>query len=157
FYTYATRGDGQKITEMVPAADQKKALDALLSTIDPKTLTLPESVLKLIPPQAHGFYRTRETFHSRTGLTFDALGAAESAANLTIGLMLHPERAGRLIQYPARDASLPSLDQVIDRLMSATFRRMPVKGLEEEVRRVVDDVALHHLMALSINESAHAQ
>src|SRR5262249_227639 len=55
FYTYATRGDGQKITEMVPAADQKKALEALLATIDPKTLTLPESVLRLIPPQAHGF------------------------------------------------------------------------------------------------------
>ncbi len=156
-YTYASRGDGQKITEMVPAADQKKALDALIATIDSKTLTLPEPLLKMIPPQAHGYSRNRETFHSRTGLTFDALAAAESAANLTIGLMLHPERAGRLVQYPARDASLPSLSAVIDRLLDATFRHAPEQGLAEEVRRVVNDVAMHQLMALSVNESAHAQ
>ena len=29
FYTYALRGDGQKITERIPGAEQRRALDAL--------------------------------------------------------------------------------------------------------------------------------
>lgn len=157
FYTYAAKGDGQKITEIVSAGEQRKALEALLATIDPTVLTLQDKLLRLIPPQAHGFYRTREDFRSRTGLTFDALAPAEAAANLTIGLILHPERADRLVQYAARDATLPSLSEVIDRLLGATFRRTPEKGLAEEVRRVIAHVTAHHLMALSVNESAHSQ
>jgi len=37
-YTYAVRGDGQVPTTMVPAAEQRRALTALLSTIKPDFL-----------------------------------------------------------------------------------------------------------------------
>ena len=33
-YRYAMRGDGQLVTRMVSAADQQKAVDAVLHTID---------------------------------------------------------------------------------------------------------------------------
>src|SRR5579864_1406468 len=122
FYTYAVRGDGQKVTERIPGAEQRRALDALLSTIRPDVLTLPENILALIPPRAMGYPRTRENFPHRTGLTFDPVAAAESAANLTAGLILHPERAARLVEYHAEDASLPGLDEVIDRLIGATWK-----------------------------------
>src|SRR6185436_2073365 len=89
FYSYAVRGDGQKITERVPAAEQRRALDALLRTIRPETLTLPEPLLTIIPPAAIGYPRSRENFQNRTGVTFDPVGAAESAAALTVGLILN--------------------------------------------------------------------
>jgi hypothetical protein len=95
-YTYALRGDGQKPTERVPAAAQRRALEALLATIRPEALALSENLLQTIPPRPLGYWRHRETFQSRTGVTFDPLSVAEIAANHTVSLILHPERAARL-------------------------------------------------------------
>jgi len=157
YYTYALRGDGQKMVERVPGAEQRRALDALLGTIRPDALTLPDGILALIPPQAHGYQRTREDFQDRTGLTFDPVGAAESAAGMTIGLLLNAERAARLVEHHAEDATQPSLDEVIDRLVGATFKAAPAGGLPGQVQRATDAVLLYHLMQLSNNESAPAQ
>ena len=157
YYTYALRGDGQKIAERVSGAEQRRALDALLRTIQPAALTLPERILALIPPPAEGHPRTREDFRDRTGLTFDPVGAAESAAGMTIGLILNPERAARLVQYHAEDASLPGLDEVIDKLVAATWKAKPAAGLAAQVQRATDAVLLYQLMALAANESAPAQ
>ena len=157
FYTYALRGDGQKVTERIPAPEQRRALDALLRTIRPETLTLPESIIALIPPSALGYPRSREDFRNRTGLTFDPLGAAESAAALTVGLILNPERDARLVQYHAEDPGLPGLDEVIDRLLAATWKAEPAMGLGGQVQRTVDSVVLYDLMALSANEKASPQ
>jgi len=57
FYTYSLRGDGQKATAVVPAADQRHALDALLSTIRDEALALPSALLDLIPPRPVGYPR----------------------------------------------------------------------------------------------------
>jgi hypothetical protein len=157
FYTYALRGDGQKVTERIPAAEQRRALEALLRTIRAETLTLPEAVLALIPPSALGYGRTRENFRNRTGVTFDPVGAAESAASLTVGLLLNPERAARLVQYHAQDSNLPPLEEVIDRLIGATWKAEAVPGLAGQVQRAVDGVALYDLMALAANERAPLQ
>jgi len=154
YYSYALRGDGQLVTRAVPPAEQRKALDALLLTIRPETLTLPERILALLPPQAHGHDRTREYFRSRTGVTFDPVAAAEAAANHSIGLLLNAERAGRLVQYHARDARSPGLGEVIDKLIAATWRRAAVRGLAQEAGRAADHVALYHLMALSASDAA---
>ena len=156
-YTYAVRGDGQKITEHIPGPEQRRALDALLKTIKPETLTLPERLLKLMPPPAEGYARTREDFRTRTGLTFDPVGAAESAADMTINLLLNPERAARLVQYHAEDATEPGLTEVIDKLIGATWKAPDASGLSGEVQRAVDMVALYRLMTLAANNSAPAQ
>jgi hypothetical protein len=157
YYTYALRGDGQKVTEHVTGAEQRRALDALLRTIDPRELTLPERIIALIPPPAEGYRRTREDFRDRTGLTFDPVGAAESAAGMTIGLILNPERAARLVQYHAQDNNLPGLDEVMDKLIAATWKAQPAPGLSAQVQRATDAVTLYELMVLAANESAPAQ
>ncbi|MFQ5824707.1 MAG: zinc-dependent metalloprotease [bacterium] len=157
YYTYAVRGDGQKITEMIPPQEQRKALDALLATIQSDALALPERVLNLIPPRAYGYSRTRETFHIRTGLTFDPLAAAEAATNLTLRLILHPERAARLVEYHARNAKLPGLNEVTDKLIASTWKSPPGSGYHAEIQRVVDNVVLHNLMSLAANEEAATQ
>ena len=83
-YNYALKGDGQIVTALIPFDQQIKALKSLLNSIHPKNLSLPESLIKLIPPRAFGYPRNRETFRSRTGVTFDILAAAETATNLTL-------------------------------------------------------------------------
>jgi hypothetical protein len=111
----------------------------------------------LIQPRPVGYPRTREDFQNRTGLTFDPVGAAESAANITIGLILNRERAARLVEHHARDRNMPGLDEVIDRLLAATWNAAPPEGMAAEVQRAIDSVALYHLMVLARDEAAPEQ
>ena len=71
--------------------------EALLETIRPENLALSEGLLRLIPPRPLSYEETRDLFPGRTGRTFDPLAAAETAAGITVGLLLHPERAARLV------------------------------------------------------------
>jgi hypothetical protein len=105
-YTYALRGDGQIPTEMIPPAEQRRTLEALLKTISPDALMIPEKLLKIIPPRPVGYERNREDFKFRTWENFDALSPGETAANMTLGLILHPSRAARLVEYHARDNTI---------------------------------------------------
>lgn len=156
-YTYALRGDGQPVTRIVPAAEQRAALKALLATLDPTALTLPERILDLIPPRPPAYPRSRETFPSRTGVTFDPTSAAEAAADLTASLILNPQRAARLVQYHARNDDNPGLREVVDALLSVTWREPDRKGLEREVAHTIDYVVLARLMSLALDASAPAE
>ncbi len=153
-YTYALRGDGQPTTHIVPGAEQRRALQALLQTIAPETLTLSDRILVQIPPRPPGHPRTLETFPSRTGLTFDPAAGAEAAANLTVGLILNPERAARLVEYHARDASNPGLKDVISALLDATWRKSSPSGFSGEIAETVNHVVLANLLNLALNSSA---
>ena len=155
-YTYALRGDGQLVTEIVSPREQRRALDALLSTITPKALALPERILRLIPPRAFGYPRARETFKSHTGVTFDPLTAAESAVQITVDQILNPQRAARLVDYHARDGQNPGLEEVLDRLITATWKSNH-KGYQAEIERTVDAVVLRSTMSLAMDVNATAQ
>jgi hypothetical protein len=156
-YRYALRGDGQLVAKVVQGDEQKRALSALLKTIDPTVLTLSDRILDLIPPRAYGHPRNRETFSARTGLVFDPLAAVESAAGLTLRQLLHPERSARLIQQSARDRKVPGLGAVIDEVLAATWKKPRVAGLAAETQRVVDSAALYYLMSLAAENAAPSQ
>jgi hypothetical protein len=153
-YRYALRGDGQFATEFVSAAEQKKALDALLKTVSPAALTLPEHLLKTIPPRPIGYSRSREVIKTRTDLAFDAVSPAESAADLTFSLVLHPARAQRLIEHNSRDREQPSLEFVIDRLIAATYMSEPTQGHGKIVQFIVNDVLLTNLFKLASSKES---
>jgi hypothetical protein len=156
-YTYALRGDGQVPVAMIPPAEQRRALGALMETLKPAVLAVPERILALIPPRPSGYDRSNELFKSRTGMTFDPLSVAEASANLTVGLMLHPARAARLVEYHARDAKYPGLDEVVGRLLAGTWYAPHGSGYHAEILRVVDGSVLANLLALALNESAPQQ
>ncbi|MDP9170365.1 MAG: zinc-dependent metalloprotease, partial [Acidobacteriota bacterium] len=144
-YSYAVRGDGQTVAEIVPAAEQRRALDALMKTLDPAALAVPERILKLIPPHPPDYEATREDFHSRTQITFDSMAPVEAAADMTVSFLLNPERAMRLIEYHERNRQNPGLDEVIDRLIGGTW-----KGHNfSETGRAIDNVVLYRLMMLA--------
>jgi hypothetical protein len=125
-YRYQLRGDGQIGPVIVAAAEQKKALKLVLRTLSPEFLTLPEPLLRLLPPRPPGLERTQESFPSATGLSFDPVAAAESAADLTLAGLFNAERAARLLQYHARDAANPTLLGVVIDAALATTR--PTRG-----------------------------
>jgi len=112
-YRYQLRGDGQMNAEIVSPDEQRKALRAVVNTLSAETLMLPEPLLRLFPPRPPDFERTRESLPAHTGLTFDPIAAAESAADLTLSILFDRERAARLVEYHAR-ANTPSLSEVID-------------------------------------------
>ncbi len=119
-YRYAVRGDGQRGPSIVPAAEQRKALAAVTTTLSPEILTLPETLLQQFPPRTPGMTsspdgpRSVESFPSHTDVTFDPIATAESTADMTLSLLFLPERANRLVEYHARDSAQPTLDEAID-------------------------------------------
>lgn len=153
-YTYALRGDGQTPTTPIPAAEQRRALAAVLKTIAPETLAVPDRIAALIPPHPAGYERTRESFNTHTGMTFDVIGAAETAAGQTISLLLDPERAARLVSYHGEDPSQLGLGEVLDRLFVATWKSRAASDKLAAVQRSIADVALNDVMSLAANEHA---
>jgi hypothetical protein len=149
-YNYALRGDGRGAPfRHVPGDAQRAALDALLSTLSPRNLALPQEVLRLIPPRPPGFGRSRELFPRYTGETFDAITPAVVVADQTVSQLLTPQRAARLVEQHAIDPSLPGLDAVIDALYQASFQASTSSPYEEEIRRAVERVVVDNLMRLA--------
>ena len=153
-YRYALRGDGQPVAELLAPQQELNALEALIRTIQPSTLMLSENLLKSIPPRPLGYSRHRELIKGRTDLTFDPLSAAETAADMTFAMILHPARANRLFEHHSRDARLPSLESVIDRLLLASIKSAPKNGYEGAVQMAVDYAMFSNLAKLALSTDA---
>ena len=98
-YGYTVKGDALDHKVIPVDIDiQKNALDGLLQTLSPDALAFPQSVLDIIPPPAFGYGKSRESFTSETGLTFDPVSAAQSYAHHILKFMLNPQRLSRVNQ-----------------------------------------------------------
>ncbi|MBE7176780.1 MAG: zinc-dependent metalloprotease [Mucilaginibacter polytrichastri] len=148
FYTYAVKCDGQVSTRMIDPQLQWRALRALLATIAPENLTLPEELIAKIPPRPVGYPRTRETFGSATGVTFDPLSAAGSVASTTLQFVLNPERLARLIEHHARDKNQPSAEDVLDAVLTATWYAPKNSGLKAELQNSVTLLLVNQMLSL---------
>lgn len=153
-YRYALRGDGQPVAELLTPQQELNALEALLRTVQPSTLMLPENLLRQIPPRPLGYQRHRELVKIRTELTFDPLTAAETAADMTYAMILHPARANRLFEHHSRDARLPSLENVIDRLLVTSIKAVPKNGYEGAVQMAIDYAMFSNLTKLALSNDA---
>jgi hypothetical protein len=148
-YIYSLRGDGREPLRMAPPAEQRAALDALLATLQPAALAIPDNVLRTLPPRPAGFGRSRELFPRYTGDMFDVITPAVVAADHTVANILDPERAARMVQQHALEPAQPGLDDVIARLVDATFGARTANPYQAEIRRAVERVVADHLMALA--------
>ncbi|MEQ9090507.1 MAG: zinc-dependent metalloprotease [Balneola sp.] len=146
-YYYKLRGDNQPNPEIVEAATQRKALNEMLKAIDPKVLAVPENLLDLIPTRPAGISSSRELFSGNTGPSLDALGIAETAAELSVGLILNPQRANRLVEYGARDNNL-TLEETIDELMERSWNKKKDRGYLGSIQDVVNSVVTKNLIEL---------
>jgi hypothetical protein len=154
-YNYSVRGDANQIKPTIlPNAIQQRALDAALGCLSASTLVLPENILALIPPRPPMYYGVGELFDKRTGMSFDALAAAEALADFELGFLFNVERANRLVQNKARANTL-GWDQVLDAILEKTWYTKITNGLEGSIQLQTQQLTLSWLLGMSQSPEAN--
>jgi hypothetical protein len=148
-YIYAMRGDGRTPVRWAPAARQTKALDALMSALRLSDLVLPSAVVQNVPPRPPGFGSNREMFPRMTGGAFDPVTPAVAATEVVLGGIFSNTRAARLVAQKAVDASLPGLEDVLNRLNATVFDARPANTYESEINRAMERALVSRLMAMA--------
>ncbi|MEO8414906.1 MAG: zinc-dependent metalloprotease [Ginsengibacter sp.] len=154
-YNYALRGDGQYITKPISKEEQLKALQATTDCLDPSFLKLPDTIVSLIPPRPAGYIDSRELFHKRTGLAFDALSPAETAADLPLSFLFNAERVSRMEQFAVNGGL--SVSEMLTDLINATWKAKRRSGIEKLIQQQTEQVLLTYLLALSQDDKASFQ
>jgi hypothetical protein len=157
-FAYAVGGDGHEAATVVPAADQRRALAALLDTLDPAALDLPAPLLSLLSAAQSGNHDKAydiEVFPTGAGgSVFDLPGAAETAGEMTFANLLEPHRLTRVLAQHAADPAQPGVQAVLDALGGAVFTAAPLSGQQAEIRRRLQARLVYDLAALAMNKDA---
>ncbi len=147
YFTYRMRGDGQESVRPVAVARQQQAIDALLATLDPEALSLPQELVDAITPRVPNNPKSRETFDGATGMNFDAIAPARSAVELTLRVLLDPSRAARLER-----AGALGFDAIAQGLLSASWYAKPASGIEAAIQRQTNMQVLYGLLGVAFDE-----
>ena len=153
-YTYNLRGDGQPGPVIVAGDVQRAALAAMLQTLDPEILALPEELLDLIPPQPARIPSTREHFRGYTDPMLDPTAMAEVAADLAASLIFNTERSARLMNQSARNSSYLSLSDVVETVVGATLLSARQTGYMGSIQRSIHIAVLRNLLQLAAHDNA---
>ena len=151
-YSYSLKGDGQVLATTVPKKVQELALQAILGCLQPSFLELPDNLSKLIPPRPAGYEFSRELFKKRTGLVFDLLSPAETAADLPLSFLFNSERVSRMIQQETTGGL--GLGQMIQLLVDNTWKAKRLTGMQQLIQQQTEQVLLTYLLALSVDDNA---
>ena len=152
FYNYSLRGDGQIITKSLSKQEQIAALNTIIDCIEPKFLRLPDRIAEIIPPLPAGYGLSRELFRKRTGLSFDVLSPAETAADLPLSFLFNSERLNRMVQYEAMNKGL-GVTEMINMLISKIWKAPRLTGIEGLIQMQTEEVFLTYLLAASNNDN----
>ncbi|NVK22196.1 MAG: zinc-dependent metalloprotease [Kangiellaceae bacterium] len=153
-YEYSVKGHSFRPIKAVEQAKQEAALEAVLSTLSVEQLTVPNSILSLIPPKAYGFYKNRESFPSYTGLTLDPVSMAEVAAQHSLQLLLNPQRLARVLQQQTENPEQLSVEKIINDLLATTLRSNEQQGLAELIQQRVDYLTMMQLLRVASDQTA---
>ena len=156
-YTYAVRGAAPSLVKRVDGTTERKALISLLKTIDVTTIAIPKDKFNLFPPRAIGYARSRESFKSKSGVAFDPYGAVETASQLTLELLFHPDRATRLVQHKSLDNNQLGLNELIDQVIDATIKKSHKDAYLQELQTIVNHEVLNQLFGLAANANVYGQ
>jgi hypothetical protein len=159
-YTYSVKEEGGLVPtptrRIVPAAAQRDALNAVLSTLDPAFLEIPPRIVALIPPRgAVDVTSNTELFEHRTTPAFDPVSAAMSSADITLAALLDARRAARLVQFHAEDAANPSFSEVVNDVLDVVTKCET--GYRGAITRGTARLTATRLMDLAANRDADPQ
>ncbi len=105
----------------VAPAEQKRALDALLATLQPAVLDVPPSLVPQLSAGFSGDYDRQteiELMPMAGAAAFDPLVAAQVAAQQTLNALLAPERLARMAEQHRTNQDSPGVDTVAQRLLA---------------------------------------
>lgn len=143
--TYAVAGDGTETSAPVAATAQRQALASLLKTLDPAALDVPERLVPLLSAGWSGSSDRQfdiEIFPTAGSTVFDPLAATDVAATVTIDALLAPVRLNRVADQNRRDASMPGVREIVDRLLMASTAPTGDRRLGDVRRRIGTRIAL---------------
>ncbi|MDA0328165.1 MAG: zinc-dependent metalloprotease [Gemmatimonadetes bacterium] len=144
-YRYALKGDGQTPFTIVDAAEQRDALETVLSTLAVDFLALSPEIVRMIPPPAFR-HDEGEDFPGYTEQIFDPIGVAEASAAFTVGEILNPQRMARLVMYGSM-GDYPTLEEVTDRLIAVTWGvAEPTNRYQQQVLHVAQRAVADQMM-----------
>ncbi|HJQ66033.1 MAG TPA: zinc-dependent metalloprotease [Gemmatimonadales bacterium] len=155
-YRYGVRGDSAPVTRIIPATRQRRALELLLDAIQPRALAIPERVLADLAPTPFGYDTDPRGFHARGAPAFNQLAAGRTLATMVVRGLLAPNRTARVIAFADRDRSLPTLSDVIDRMISRTWGTAPTPAYAA-LQRVTQRVVVDGLLSLARDTDAVVQ
>lgn len=156
-YNYAVKNGGQSIVNPIEAKDQKDALTSILKTISAETLAVPRDKLELFPPRAFEYWKTRESFKGKTGVSFDPMSAAVTGSDMTLGLLLHPQRANRLVLQESLDDNQLSLEEVLNELINTSFGIKNRDDYHVAIQEQINVNVLKYIMNLAVNDQSYIQ
>jgi uncharacterized protein DUF4953/uncharacterized protein DUF5117 len=159
-YRYSVKEKGaispQPVRKIVDAKRQRDAIDAVMSTLEPKFLAIPQRVLDVLPPRAYGSEGgTAELFTKKTTPAFDPIGAATASIEITLAALLDPSRSARLVEFHAENAANPAMSELTNRLIDVAMRQG--SGYEAAITRTTRTLLVSHLMALAASDSDDPQ
>jgi hypothetical protein len=155
-YDYGVKGPVVYNTKTVDATTQRNALKAFVSTLAPEALKIPKHLRSLIPPRSFSNPRTRENFLSQSGVAFDYLGVANSLSNALLGILLHPERANRLVAQYGFDTNQLGLKETLNDLTTSLFKVRYREPHEQQLNDIVKANLLKQMMHLGQHPNASA-
>jgi hypothetical protein len=144
YHNIVVKGETLPPTEIVPAALQRDVLGLLMEAIEPANLAIPESLLgQLTPSPGANLEDMAEDY------AFDHLRAARILSAMVLEALLTPARAARLVAFADRQPGQLSLPEVVDAVMTRTWRAAPdADARQAALRRVTQRTALDSLMML---------
>lgn len=165
-FTYSLRGDGREAALPVDPGVQRRALDALLATLSPAELTVPDRLLPLLSSGSSGNSDRQydlEIFHTAGGPVFDALAATDAAAQVTLRALLAPERLNRLAEQERAVKGGLGAHELITRLVAAASTSGRANPVQRRIAtttvmslaRVQRDPALSPTLALELEDRLH--
>jgi hypothetical protein len=131
----------------VEVSAQREALGALLQTVTPQALALPEAARRALPPRPPGYAENRELFDGYTGVTFDPYAPAETAAQMTFAQLVAPARMARMAYQTDRRSAAFGLRDVLDEVTAQVWKERPPEdayraGLKRTVQQTWTDALL---------------
>ncbi|WP_299665717.1 zinc-dependent metalloprotease [uncultured Polaribacter sp.] len=156
-YSYAVKGDHQTVVKRVSGTTERIALQAVLQTLQVEELAIPKEKLALFPPRAMGYGRSRESFNSKLGVAFDAISATETASEMTLHLLLHPQRASRLVAYKSMHKNQLGLDELLNELISRTIKKTHKDAYYQENQNTINIQVLEALFNLGATKNQYTQ
>ena len=156
-YNYSIKGDKNNKMKNIDRKTQKEALIALMKTVDVNTLAIPNSALALFPPRAIGYPKSRESFKSNLGVSFDPYGAVATASNITFELILHPQRVSRVYMNKSMDKDQLGLDELFETLVQNTFKKSHKNAYHQELQNIINEQLLYSIFNLVADDNLYPQ
>jgi hypothetical protein len=144
-FAYSVKGDGREDMRAVPAAEQRRALAALLATLKREALTVPPALLPRLSagwPGSGDRQQEIEIFPTAGGPVFDPLAATELAAAVTLTDLLAPERLDRLEIQNQADPASPGAVETVDALLAQILSFGGLSAPQAAVQRRIATTAI---------------